>query len=114
VIDLGGVLIPAATPFDGRSGEVDLLAFRANLREWLTHPVRGIVVGGSTGEAVLLDEDERLGLEDAARGVIPADRLLVVGTGAESTRLTIRRGREAAERGPTRCSCSLRPSIGVR
>jgi 4-hydroxy-2-oxoglutarate aldolase len=99
VIDFGGVLIPAATPFDARSGEVDLLGFRTNLREWLAHPVRGIVVGGSTGEAVLLDEDERLGLLEAARGVIPADRLLVAGTGAESTRLTIRRGREAAERG---------------
>ncbi len=99
MISLAGVLLPAATPFDPVTGEVDPVAFRANLREWLAHPLRGVVVGGSTGEAVLLDEDELLLLLEAARGVIPGDRLLLAGTGAESTRATIRRTRSAAERG---------------
>lgn len=99
MISLGGVLLPAATPFDPVTGEVDPVAFRANLRTWLAHPLRGVVVGGSTGEAVLLDEDERLLLLEAARGVVPGDRLLVAGTGAESTRATIRLTRAAAERG---------------
>lgn len=71
------------------------MALRANLRALLEHPLRGVVLAGSTGEAVLLDEDERTALIDAARDVVPHDRLLVVGTGAESTRAT-RRLTEAA------------------
>jgi len=98
-MDLAGVLIPAATPFDPVTGEVDVVALRGNVRRWLEAPVRGIVIGGSTGEAVLLDRDERAALLTAARGVVPDDRLLVAGTGAESTRLTLLLTRDAAERG---------------
>ena len=69
-LDLGGVLIPAATPFDPVTGEVDVVGFRANVRAWLEEPVLGVVVAGSTGEAVLLDEGERIALLEAARDVV--------------------------------------------
>ena len=98
-IDLSGVFIPCTTPFDPVTGNVDLVGLRANFRSWLTHPIRGILVGGSTGEALLLDEDERLACLGGARDVIPEDRLLIAGTGAESTRATIRRCRVAADAG---------------
>jgi len=98
-VDLSGVLVPCTTPFDPVTGEVDLVGFRANVRSFLTHPVRGIVVGGSTGEAVLLDEDERMTLLEGARDLVPDDRLVVAGTGAESTRTTIRRCKAAAGTG---------------
>ena len=98
-IDLSGVLVPCTTPFDPVTGEVDLVGFRANVRSFLAHPVRGIVVGGSTGEAVLLDEDERMVLLQGARDLVPDDRLVVAGTGAESTRTTIRRCEESAGMG---------------
>lgn len=98
-LDLSGVLIPAATPFDPVTGDVDVVALRANLRSWLRHPVRGIVIGGSTGEAVLLDEGERRALLEAARNVVDGERLLVAGTGAESTRTTLKLCRMAAETG---------------
>lgn len=97
LVDLSGVLIPTVTPF-GSDGEIDLAAFRSNAEAWLTHPVRGLVVGGSTGEAVLLDEEERLRLWAASREVL-GDRLLVAGTGAESRRATIRLTRSAADAG---------------
>lgn len=96
-MDLSGVLIPTVTPFDP-AGEVDLQAFRTDAEAWLRHPVRGFVVGGSTGEAVLLDEDERTRLLEASREVL-GDRLLVAGTGAESRRATIRLTVAAAEAG---------------
>lgn len=99
MISLEGVLIPAATPFDPVTGDLDRAALRANLRSWLAHPVRGVVMGGSTGEAVFLDDAERLAVLEDARDVVPSDRLLVAGTGAESTRATIQRTLEAAERG---------------
>ncbi len=98
-VDLSGVLVPCTTPFDPVTGEVDLVGFRANVRSFLAHPVRGIVVGGSTGEAVLLEEDERMVLLEGARDLVPADRLVVAGTGAESTRTTIRRCKESAGTG---------------
>lgn len=96
-LDLSGVLIPTVTPF-AADGEVDVAAFRANARRWLRDPIRGLVVGGSTGEALLLDEDERILLWEAARDEL-GDRLLVAGTGAESYRATLRLTRAAAAAG---------------
>ncbi len=98
-IDLSGVLIPTTTPFDPVTGDIDVVGFRGNLRRFLEHPIRGLVVSGSTGEAVLLDEDERTRMLEAAQGVLPGGRLLVAGTGAESTRATIRLTRSAADAG---------------
>lgn len=98
-MDLGGVLIPAATPFDPVTGDLDVVGMRANIRAWLEHRVLGVVIGGSTGEAVLLDEGERRTATETARDIVPSDRLLVVGTGAESTRGTIHLCRMAADAG---------------
>jgi 4-hydroxy-2-oxoglutarate aldolase len=54
---------------------------------------------GSTGEAARLDADERAMLTDAAREMVPKDRLLIVGTGAESTRTCLALTKDAAARG---------------
>jgi len=96
-VNLAGVLIAAVTPFDRVSGEVDVVGMRANVRAWMEHPVLGVLVGGTTGEAVLLDEGERLRLLQAARGVVTGDRLVIAGVGAESTRATLRLCRLAAD-----------------
>ncbi len=98
-VDLSGVLVPCTTPFDPVTGDVDLVGFRANVRSFMAHPIRGIVVGGSTGEAVLLDEEERVLLLEGARDLVPDDRLVIAGTGAESTRATIRRCEVSAGKG---------------
>jgi 4-hydroxy-2-oxoglutarate aldolase len=98
-LDLHGVLLPAVTPFEASNGNVDVAAMQANLRAWLAHPLRGVVIGGSTGEGNLLEEQERRALVIAAREVIPADRVLVAATGGESTRLTIQRSVTAAKLG---------------
>ncbi|HJR64662.1 MAG TPA: dihydrodipicolinate synthase family protein [Gemmatimonadaceae bacterium] len=97
--ELSGVLAPAATTFDAETGELTPVDFRSNIRAHLAAGLSGVVVAGSTGEAPLLDERERLLLVEWARALVPDDRWLVAGVGAESTRLTIRRAREAAERG---------------
>ncbi len=95
-IDLSGAHLPVTTPFDPVTGDVDVVAFRANLRAWFAHPLRGLLVAGSTGESVFLDDAELAALTEAARDVVPNDRIVIVGTGAESTRHTIRRTRAAA------------------
>ncbi len=99
MVDLTGVFIPAVTPFLPETGEVDLAGLRHNLRRWAEHPVQGIVLAGTTGEAVLLDEAERITLVRAAAEVLPREILLTVGTGLESTRATIRLSRAVAEAG---------------
>ncbi len=98
MIALRGILGPVVTPFDAK-GELDDAAFAANIRSHLAAGLHGIVVTGSTGEAALLNEAERLRLVELARRDIARDRLLIVGTGAESTRGTIARNRAIAERG---------------
>jgi 4-hydroxy-2-oxoglutarate aldolase len=96
---LEGVLAPVTTPFAARTGEIDGAAFQANLMKHLQSGLAGVVVSGSNGEAPLLDEDERLQLVEMARAVVPRDRWLLAGTGAESTRAAVRLARGAAERG---------------
>ncbi len=99
MIDLSGVFIPAVTPFESDTGDVDIPAFQSNLRRWSTFPIQGIVIAGTTGEAVLLDEEERLALVRAGKEVLPPEILLTVGTGVESTRATVRLSRRVAEAG---------------
>jgi 4-hydroxy-2-oxoglutarate aldolase len=99
VIDLSGVFIPSVTPFRPDNGEVDLPALQENLKRWAEHPIQGIVLAGTTGEAVLLDEGERLALVRAARDVLPSHIRLTVGTGLESTRATLRLSRAVADAG---------------
>jgi len=98
-MDLRGVFAPATTPFDPVTGEADAVAMRANLRRWLEAPLAGVVLFGSTGEGPLLDEDEKARLTEASRAVVDGGRLLLAGTGAESTRATIRATRAVAEAG---------------
>jgi len=97
-VTLEGLLLPVTTPFD-ETGEVDRSGFVSNLRHWLSEGADGIVAAGSTGEAPLLDEIETLRLVEDAREALPPGGPLVVGTGQESTRGTIRLCQEVARAG---------------
>jgi 4-hydroxy-2-oxoglutarate aldolase len=99
MIDLSGATLPVTTPFDPVTGDLDVVAFRANLRSWFEHPIAGVLIAGSTGESVFLDEGERAVLLEAAADVVPQDRLVIMGTGAESTRYTIHLTKQAADGG---------------
>ncbi|MDX1494626.1 MAG: dihydrodipicolinate synthase family protein [Longimicrobiales bacterium] len=98
-VELRGSFLPVTTPFDPVTGDVDIVAFRSNLRSWFQHPVKGILIAGSTGESVFLDEAERVALIEAAADVVPHDRVVIAGTGTESTRHTIRLTEQAASAG---------------
>lgn len=93
-----GVFGPVTTQF-AANGDVDLAAFSQNLKAHIAAGLDGVVVNGSTGEAALLDEGERDRCLEAGRAAIGSDKLLIAGTGAESSRLTIDRCRRAASAG---------------
>jgi 4-hydroxy-2-oxoglutarate aldolase len=95
---LRGILAPVTTPF-GENGELDQAAFETNVRAHIEHGLRGIVVTGSTGEAPLLDAAERELLVQWARPLVPRDRALFAGVGAESTRVTLQYAKRAAAMG---------------
>ena len=98
-INLRGVFAPVVTTFSPENGELDVKSFEANVAAHLAAGLHGIVVTGSTGEAALLDANERAALVEATRRLTPSDKAVLVGTGAESTRTCIVQTREAARRG---------------
>jgi 4-hydroxy-2-oxoglutarate aldolase len=65
----------------------------------MTTGLVGILALGSNGEAGLLTEDESDRVVRAVRDAVPSSRLLIVGTGRESTRATIAATRRAADLG---------------
>ena len=97
-MDLRGIFGPVVTPFVS-DGALDLAGFRANVRAHIAAGLSGVVVTGSTGEGALVDDAERRLLLEAARAELPAGKLLIAGTGAESTRKVIERNADAARIG---------------
>jgi len=91
------VFPPLVTPFRA-DGALDLGAFEANLDLYTPHDLGGVLVLGSNGEAGSLDEGEKLALVGIARAHTQG-RLLLVGTGLESTRGTIALTRKVADLG---------------
>ena len=96
---LQGVIVPLTTPFDPETGDVAPVALRQLARDALTRGLAGVVVAGTTGEGPMLDEDEKVNLVEWLREVVPEDRWLIAGTGAESTRGTVRLSERAAAAG---------------
>jgi 4-hydroxy-2-oxoglutarate aldolase len=97
-ISLKGVFPPIPTPFDDQ-GRVDHQALRDNLDRWNQHDLAGYVVLGSNGEAVYLTEDEKILVWETARDAVPSGKLLIAGTGCESTQETIALTQTAASAG---------------
>src|ERR1051326_2830738 len=95
---LRGVLAPIPTPFD-RNGQLDEARMRDMCARLAETSLRGLVVLGTTGEAMLLDEDESDRAIAAARSAWPRGRPFIVGTGRESTAATIRACRRASDLG---------------
>ncbi|HEY7099514.1 MAG TPA: dihydrodipicolinate synthase family protein [Terriglobales bacterium] len=93
-----GIFPPITTPFypDGNFYPKKL---EANVERYSKTPSAGLVVLGSTGEAVLLsDEERRLALKTSRDAAAP-NKILIAGTGIESASETLRLTEYAAELG---------------
>jgi 4-hydroxy-2-oxoglutarate aldolase len=95
---LRGIFPPIPTVFDSR-GDVDTAAMSANVRRWMATPLAGVLALGSNGEATSLDEAESDRVLAAVREDVPSAKLLIAGTGRESTRATIDACRRAGSHG---------------
>jgi len=96
---LRGVHLPVTTPFRVADGRFDDEGFASNLRFWSEISIAGVLVGGSTGEAVLLEPSEFASAVRIARETLPEDRTVLAGAGRQSTRATIQACADAAAAG---------------
>ncbi len=85
---LRGVLPPIVTPFKNDNLAIDEL--KKNLQKWNKTPLSGYLVLGSNGEAVYLNEREKIKVVEATRESIPKSKIMMVGTGMEATKETIK------------------------
>src|SRR4051812_19570826 len=95
---LQGIFPPVSTPFYP-DGNIYFKKLESNVERYSKTPVAGIVVLGSTGEAILLSDEERRQALKSARDAAAKHKVLVAGTGAESARETLRLTEDAAEVG---------------
>ena len=96
--DLGGIFPPIPTPFDA-DGVVSASGLKKNLEFLNRYELRGTVVLGSNGEGVFLDPEEKIRTIEIVGGLLPTGKLLIAGTGCESTGSTVRLTRDAARVG---------------
>jgi dihydrodipicolinate synthase/N-acetylneuraminate lyase len=95
---LKGILPPITTPFYP-DGQVYYKKLEHNVERFSRTPVSGIVVLGSTGEALMLSDQERRDVLKVARQAAASNKVLIAGTGIESAVETLRLTEYAAELG---------------
>jgi dihydrodipicolinate synthase/N-acetylneuraminate lyase len=93
---LEGIFAAATTPFypDGR---IYYKKLEHNLARYSQTPVAGVVVLGSTGEAVMLSDEESREVLKIARDAAAPEKVLLAGVGKESVHETLRLADVAAE-----------------
>ena len=114
---LAGVMPPITTPF--QNGRFALDKLKMNFKKWNKTGLSGFLVLGSNGEAVYLNEKEKIKVIEVSRESIPASKIMIVGTGMESTRETIQFTNQAAKMGadyalvvtPSYFKGSMKPQI---
>jgi len=95
---LHGILPPITTPFYP-DGNLYFKKLEHNVERYSKTPVAGIVVLGSTGEAILLSDEERRDVLKTAMYAAAANKVMIAGTGIESAAETLRLTESAASLG---------------
>jgi len=97
-----GIFPALVTPFagngSGHQSKFDQGAYRELIR-WVLPHVNGVVPAGTTGEFSYLTSDERIQVIETAIDEVAGRVPVIAGTGAESTRETVRLTRIAKEAG---------------
>ena len=83
-----GAATALITPF--KNGEIDYECFGALIDEQITQGIDALVIGGTTGEAATLSDEERYRLFEFSSEKTAGRVKLVLGTGTNDTRAAIR------------------------
>jgi len=97
-LDLRGIFPPLPTSFD-RDENLQTEKIRFNIESLSQYDLAGFLILGSNGEQVMLSETEKIKAIAAAREAVPQGRILLAGTGCQSTRETIALTKSAAAEG---------------
>ena len=93
-----GVITAMVTPFTA-DGEVDLPGCRRVARFLIENGSDALVLAGTTGESPTLEDEEKLAILRAVREELGGETQLIVGTGSNDTRHSVRATRDATEAG---------------
>jgi 4-hydroxy-2-oxoglutarate aldolase len=96
-IDLNGIFPPITTPFI--DGEIAYDPLSTNVMKWGETGIKGFVVLGSNGEYVYLSEAEKRKVVETVVQSAPKNKLVIAGTGCESTIETLRLTEDFAKLG---------------
>jgi len=98
-MELRGIFAPITTPLSADGDSLALEHLKKNFAFYNKTKLAGYVVGGSTGEAILLSSDETDRVFAAVTEHAAPGKLLIAGTASESRVDTIARTRRAAALG---------------
>lgn len=98
MIQLNGIFPPLPSSFD-QDENLAPDKMRSNIKKLSAFDLHGFLVLGSNGELVHLSEIEKIQVYEMAREAIVPDKLMIAGTGGQSSRETIMLTRAAAKAG---------------
>ncbi len=94
---LSGIFPALTTPFENDA--LSVLGLKSNIEKYNQFDLSGYLVLGSTGESVLMDEQESLAAIETVRASAGSEKTILAGTGMPSARETIRFTNMAAQAG---------------
>lgn len=98
MLKLNGIFPPLATSFD-KVEDLSLDKMKNNIEKLSKYDLTGFLVLGSNGELVNLSDVERQAVYEGTREAIPSDKIMIAGTGEQSTRKTVNMTKDAAKAG---------------
>lgn len=93
----GGVIPAMATPIDATSGEINLAVLGELIDFLISSGVRGLFIGGTTGEGILLSVRQRMTLHESSMEIIQDRIPALIHVGANTTRESISLAKHAAD-----------------
>ncbi len=110
---LNGIFPAITTPYYA-DGRLYLKKLEHNVERYSKGPIAGLVVLGSTGEAVLLNCDEQREVFRTAIAAAAPDKVMIAGCGHESVQETVEACEYAARSAMTLPWCALRTTTARR
>jgi len=96
-MDFSGVYPPITTPFNAKDESISWSDLESNLDKFNRTNLRGYLVQGSNGEYCYMTDEERVEMIRKVREFASPDKLVLAGSGCESTLATIQMTQRMAE-----------------